>query len=395
MPIQQEKIDGFLLKLQMVFAALMVVAQTLGLDSLTSYVFLGTFPLTVVLWLRTIRQRITVLDLLMLFTVALAGLNVLINASLMAAGLGFTYMKKLIIFAVTMMFLQTAHRLRIQADVVRFIHRLTDFLVLYLITIFFVLNVQMFNISGRVSAYLTFNMDNPNLTALFLSCLYMMEIYRLFSPARWYVKLLHVVMAVFVAVFVVMTQSRNCMMVLLLFTMLCAWLIFKGKGEKTLGPVKSAVIAVFPAVFMGMYFLIAKLPALQSRFDFLVSEGKGLDSRDRIWIPALDDLVSSPVVGAYHQISDGTGISQMHNTHLDVACSYGIPVLILVCVLLWFYLHQGGRKYTKKSSYIYMLAFACAIILGIGEAALFSGGLGLYIFVGSLLLLSGYEEETA
>ena len=42
-----------------------------------------------------------------------------------------------------------------------------------------------------------------------------------------------------------------------------------------------------------------------------------------------------------------------------------------------------------------MLAFACAIILGIGEAALFSGGLGLYIFVGSLLLLSGYTEEVA
>ena len=393
MPIQQQKIDGFLLKLQMLLATVMVVAQTLGLDNLTSYVFLATFPLTVVLWLRTIRQRITVLDLLMVFTIALAGLNVLINASLTAAGLGFTYIKKLIIFSVTIMFLQTANRLRVQADVVRFIHRLVDLLVGYLIVIFFVLNVKVYDIGGRVSAYLTFNMDNPNLTALFLSCLYMLELYRLFTPAKWYIKLLHVGMAVFVAVFVVMTQSRNCMMVLILFTIICAWLIFKGKGTKTLGPVKSALIAVFPGLFIGGYFLMVNLPALRSRFDFLVSEGKGLDSRDRIWGPALEDLMSSPVVGAYNQISNGTGVSQMHNTHLDVACSYGIPVLILVCVLLWFYLHQGGRRYVSKASYIYMLAFACAIILGIGEAALFSGGLGLYIFVGSLLLLSGYTEE--
>lgn len=393
MPIQQQKIDGLLLKLQLLLAAMMVVAQTLGMDSLTSYMFLGTFPLTIVLWLRTIRRHITVLDLLMVFTIALAGLNVLINGSITAAGMGFAYMKKLMIFAVTMIFLQTAHRLRVQADVVNFIHRLVDLLVLYLIAIFFLLNVRVFNISGRRSAYLTFNMDNPNLTALFLSCLYMLELYRLFTPAKWYIKLLHVGMAVFVAVFVVMTQSRNCMMVLLLFTLICARLIFKGKGARTLGPVNAALIAIFPAVFMGGYFLMVNLPALQKSFDFLVSEGKGLDSRDRIWGPALEHLVSSPVVGAYNQISNGTGVSQMHNTHLDVACSYGIPVLILVCILLWFYLHQGGRRYAQKSSYIYMLAFACAIILGIGEAALFSGGLGLYIFVGSLLLLSSYEEE--
>ncbi len=34
-----------------------------------------------------------------------------------------------------------------------------------------------------------------------------------------------------------------------------------------------------------------------------------------------------------------------------------------------------------------MLGFGCIILLGIGEAAVFSGGFGLYIFAGMPLLL--------
>ena len=393
MSMEQQKIDGLLLKLQMFLAALMVVAQTLGLDGLTSYVFLGTFPLTVLLWLRTIRQRITGLDVLMVLTVALAALSVMINASLTGTGLGFGYIKKLIIFAVTILFLQAAHRLQIKSDVVRFLNRMVDLLVVYLIIIYFYLNIRMFLINGRISAYLTFNMNNPNLTALFLSCLYMLELYRLFSPERWFFKLLHIVMAMFIAFFVFQTQSRNCLIVLLLFTAVCARMIFKGRGKMKVGSLGAGITAVFPALFIGVYFLMLNVPSLQKVFDFLVSEGKGLDSRLLIWEPALEELTHSPIVGAYSQISNGTGVSQMHNTHLDVACSYGIPVLILVCVLLWHYLHQGGRCYKNKSGYIYMLSFACAIIMGIGEAALFSGGLGLYVFVGSFLLLASHTEE--
>jgi hypothetical protein len=40
-----------------------------------------------------------------------------------------------------------------------------------------------------------------------------------------------------------------------------------------------------------------------------------------------------------------------------------------------------------------MLAFCCAILLGIGEAAVFAGGMGIYIFVGTFLLLANMEDE--
>jgi len=78
-------------------------------------------------------------------------------------------------------------------------------------------------------------------------------------------------------------------------------------------------------------------------------------------------------------------MSQMHNSHLDIAASYGIPVLILVCVLLARWLRQGRGRY--------MIGFACALLLGLGEAAVFSGGLGIYIFAGLFLLLAKGEKD--
>ena len=156
----------------------------------------------------------------------------------------------------------------------------------------------------------------------------------------------------------------------------------------------SYLIAVFPAAFVAVYMLLLSASWGQKMFSFLVSEGKGLDSRVEVWSGALQKLRSSPLLGSYYEVSGGSGVFQMHNSHLDVAVSYGIPVLALLCVLIHKYLHQYGRIYKDKQSYIYILGFACAIMLGIGEAAVFSGGLGLYIFVGTFLLLSNLEKPT-
>ena len=146
-----------------------------------------------------------------------------------------------------------------------------------------------------------------------------------------------------------------------------------------------------PILFVAGYLLLINIPWIQNALSFLVGEGKTLTSRLSVWEPAMEYLRLSPLFGAYSQISNGTGLSQLHNTHLDIAASYGVIVLILVCVLLYKYLYQGGRYYANKWSYIYILGFVCTLILGIGEAALFSGSLGLYAFIGTFLLFSRIE----
>lgn len=384
--MKQQKLDTALFKALFLVAIGMVVTQTQGMSGLTSNLFLLTFPLTVVLWLRSVRTSLTMLDLVMLLTAALALVSVMLNCVMTNTMPNFSYIRKLIMFVMTIMFFQTAHRVRVEESVKTFFDRLVDLLTVYLIVLFFMRPVEMHTMNGRLSAYLTFRLSNPNMTALVLSCLYMLELYRVFTPEPWFLRLIHIVMAVFLAAFVFLTQSRNAIIILSFYTFACGWLMLRGKEGLTFHKGWATMVSVFPAAFVAVYLIMVEIPWVQNIFSFLVGSGKGLNSRVRIWNRALGHLFSSPVVGAYSQISYGTGTSQMHNSHLDIACSYGIPVLILVCVLLWQYLYQKGRRYDNKAEFCYILGFACAIMLGMGEAALFSGGLGTYVLVGGFLL---------
>ena len=391
--MELKRIDYFLLKVLYLAAVGIVVMQTLGQSGLTSYLFTLTFPVTLLLWMRTVRKTASSMDLLVLAILALAAVSVLLDACIHDANLSFSYIRKCMMFVMTLLFLQTAYRVRINENLVRFINRLVDLLAVFLIFTYFTQYAQSHYLNGRLSNYLTFRIGNPNLTGLFLACLYMLELYRLFTPEKWYWKLLHVVMAGFLAFFIMDSQSRNSLLVMVLFTLVCAWLVFRGKKKMRISRGFATLVSILPILFVAVYLILINTPLFSRIFAFLVEEGKKLDSRVGIWTLALEKLWDSPLIGAYWAISEGTGTSQMHNSHLDIAVSYGVITLLLVCILLRKYIYQNGRIYTDKQNYIYMLGFACAIMLGIGEAALFSGGLGIYIFVGSFLLLANREEK--
>lgn len=390
--MELRRIELLLFKLLYLVAAGIIVTQVLGMESLTSLLFLMTFPITILLWIRSVRKTITAVDLIMLGTILLAVVNVLINVCVEGGGLNFSYVKKLIIFSMSLLFLQTAYRFRINGELVRFINIIVDLITIFLMFMYFTQYTRMHLLEGRVNVCLTFRFSNPNLTALFLICLYMLKMYRLFTPDKWYVKIYHILLSLMLAWFVVETQSRNCLLVMLLFTLISARLIFRGKRKLRISKGWAVGISVFPALFVVGYMAVISTKWIQDMFSFMVGEGKKLNSRVKVWGPALEDLASSPIFGAYYQISGGTGQSQMHNSHLDIAASYGILVLILVCILLTIYIYQKGRYYKEKSNFIYIMGFSCAILLGMGEAAVFSGGLGIYIFAGTFMLLANRKD---
>lgn len=393
MPDRQQKIDTGLFKLLILVTVGIVVTQTLGKDNLTSYLFLLTFPLTVVLWMRSIRKSLTMLDLMVIATVAVAVLSVMINAAATTTMPGFSYIKKLIMFTMTLMYLQTCYRMKVERSVITLLFRMADLLTLYFVFLFVTQPAAAYLLNGRISAYLTFRFSNPNLTALFMSCLYMLELYRLFTPEKLGWKLLHIFLALVLATFIVLTQSRNVILILVLFTAVCLGMILRRKKRLRMGKGLAFLIAIFPGLFALLYIALVNTAWVRETFAFLVDEGKGLDSRLEIWESGLKYLSSFPFLGAYSEISNGTGTFQMHNTHMDIACSYGVPVLIMTCYLLWRYLHQDNRVYTSKESFTYLLGFVSAILMGIGEAALFSGGLAVYVFIGSFLLMANQRQE--
>ena len=389
--MELRRIDSFCLKLLFLAEAGIIITQVLNLETLTSALFLLTFPLTVLLWIRTVRTTVSETDMVVIVTCVLAVVSVLLNAAQANAQMSFDYLKKLIMFVMTLLFFQTAYRVRADEKVCAFILRVMDLVVLFLILMYFLQYRQMHMLNGRRTLYLTFGFSNPNLTALFLQCIYMLKMRRLFEKGTWYVKLWHILQQAILAWFVVETQSRNGLLVMAVYTVSAVWLIFRSRRSLRIGKGWAALFATFPAVLVAGYMLLINNRWVLNTFSFLAGVGKELDSREDIWSDALSFLKGSPLFGAYCEASNGSGVLQMHNSHLDIAVSYGVPVLLLVCFLLIRYLHRRGHIYGNRKDYVYIMGFAFAILLGMGEAAVFSGGLGLYILAGAFLLLAGQD----
>ena len=379
--MEMTKVDRALLKALAALAAGMAVLQVFGQDSLTSVLFYLIFPLTVALWLRAVRKSVTGNDILVVLTAMLALICILVDCAMSRGQLSFDYLKKGIMFAMTLLFFQAASRMRADVGTMRFVHWCADLLTVAFTVMFLLRREQMYLLNGVASEYLTFGFNNPNLATLFLTMLYMLHICQMITDGKWR----HGIWAAVLLYFVVQTGSRNALLTVAVFTVLVFCL--RKKEKLQLGGVAAGLLAWIPIVFAAIYMILIRTDWFQSIFVFLSGEGKGLDSREEIWKRAWEAIVRSPLIGAYYAISDGAGVSQMHNSHLDIAASYGVAVLALVCVLL--------RRWLESGRNCYILGFAGALLLGLGEAAMFSGGLGIYIFAGIFLLLAkGAQDES-
>ena len=103
--MEMKQLDILFLKTLLLCTAGIIMTQVLGWDDLTSLLFLLTFPLTVLLWMRSVRKTMTGKDLLMLLTSMLAFVNVMLDLGRAGGTLTFSYIKKLIMFTMTLMFL--------------------------------------------------------------------------------------------------------------------------------------------------------------------------------------------------------------------------------------------------------------------------------------------------
>ena len=365
--MEMRRVDRWLVMSLFLVVCTMVALQMFGQDPMTSVLFSCTFPLTGLLWLRTVRRSFTVNDGLILLTMGLTVICLLVDLLRSGDTAGFAYGKKWIMFSMSLLFFQAVSRLRSDRKLRNFVHGAAVCLAGLSCLMFVLRKAEMYTMDGVSSRFLTFGFTNPNLATLFLAMVSML----LWCSGTWYRRCGAGIMAVFV----VLTGARNAMLALVLF-FIC-WMFWGRKQKTSRHP---GLWAWSPLLFAAAYLLVMRLPQIQQWLQDWTEEGKSLDSRLELWQLARETIARSPLIGAYHGISDGTGISQLHNSHVDIAASYGVPVLILVCILLrrWLCSGENGTIW----------GFVGALLLGFGEAAVFSGGLGIYIFAGMFLLLA-------
>ena len=380
-------ISEFLLALLYTMAVGVVAAQVLGMEGAASALFLLSFVAVFGLWLLGALSSMSRADFLGIVTAAVAFLCVIINLLMSRTAPSFGILKKYIFFVAAILYLQTASKLSISEGLKSYLRRLVTGTVLFLILLFFLKGREMRLFNGQITDYLTFRFSNPNLTAMFLSCFYMLETAQLFQRGKS--RVLHLLLSGCLLYFIWETGARNALLALLIYWILLLFALIP-VGKLRFNRLFSGIFAALPLLFVAAYMLLVRSKWVQNLFAFLVSEGKDLSSRYKLWAKALELFAGSPLFGAYSQIAES---SQLHNSHLDVLAAYGVVVWLLFAAVLYLLIYRKGRIYENRQAFAYQAGFVSALALGLGEAAIFNGGQGIYLFVGLFLLLAAPEAE--
>ena len=388
-----QRIKLNLLRLDYLLGTAIIFCQVSGRYGLTSLFFYGTFFATFLLWFCTLAEKVETLDIIAIFIIFTAFINIAINGLMEGASFSFEYIKKYIMFCCTIIFFAAAIKIEIENKTVVFLECLYVCIGLLLVFMYFLKSREMHLLRGHYTKYLTFRFTNPNLTAMFLASMIMFLIGAGFREKRTFWKCLLFLLAAAETVFLYQTFSRNSLLAIAVFLFLSLFQFFKRRELKLKSWVLWLITAA-PLLFALLYMEIVQSLSFTKMFAFIVSEGKDLDSRTFIWNRALSAFKSSPVIGAYCQSSNGTGLFQMHNSHIDIMTSYGVTVLLLTCLFLHGLMRAIQKKSQSCEQNVALVGFACIIFLGVGEAAVFSGGLGIYLFAGVFLLIQKQSTES-
>lgn len=312
------------------------------------------------------------------------------HVALQAETWSFGYYKKLIMFSCTVLIIPFLDATIITKKHVNLILGINLCIAaLYPVMYFFLDN------PGYLGRYLTFHHSNPNATAMFLlhSMLYC-------GIALYYFKkrvfrLLVLALTLMLVYFIYLTEARSCYIAIAFFVVL-VFLNVGLKKDVKFSPKLSLFVLLLPLIIALIYLAVVDSGLLERIFSFFdLGEGKALDSRASIWKEAMEAFVGKPIFGDYYGITMGeSGHLQMHNTHLDILASYGILPFVLFVVLLYRKVLRVLPGTTTKFSRMALFAFFAVIIQGTFEAALVSGGMGLYIMSFGFLLLAKFNRET-
>lgn len=116
--------------------------------------------------------------------------------------------------------------------------------------------------------------------------------------------------------------------------------------------------------------------------------GKSSATRVPIWKPIITDFWHYFIIGDYYGISNGTGMSQLHNTHLDIYASYGFIPLILYITILYKAISHSMKYAVTRFQRVSLYAFVACMVSCMFEASFVAGSAGLFLLTVGFLILA-------
>ncbi len=353
-----------------------------------SMLFSITFIILFMMWIASLSKFVTKKDKLVMAIAIIAFFNTLLS-SINYSETSFEYFKPFVLFLCTLIYFSFINKIRICNNVKKYILYLNLFLSIYVIYYFETHQSEVFEFNNIHVDYLVLNMDNPNKAALFLSCLFFNLSIFLFESKNKYFRLILLANIAMIVYMTSLTEARNAMLAIGLFIVT----MVLNRRLKNIPQWGLIIIAIFPFLFAGIYMLFINVAMTSGYFDFLISEGKGLDSRMIIWKEGFEGFFAHPILGAYYQIQRVFSYASLHNTHLHVLVAYGIVPFLLFLKFLYSILKNSKFSNGDILQQAGFIAFAAILFLGCGEASMVLGTQGIYILQGSILLLTASNRN--
>ncbi len=311
------------------------------------------------------------------FTIGISLLSVVVTGY----ALSFDYMKKWIMFASTVNMFFWVSNSDISEDMIKSLKKTASLIALLFV---FAYIIEKTGISDTFNGALTFNFSNPNFTAISILPI---SFYMFILASEYKTKLrggLFLTLALILIWFVWQTTARACILAVIAFFVM---LIFCRKYSR----IVTFMVVIFPLAFAVIYMKLIDTEFM-SWFEILESEGKALNSRERIWGYVFAIIKRNPGWGNYYIATNGSGLANLHNIHLDTIASYGSIVFAFTVWIMMAVLNKIGEG-VRKWGMVGISAFYAIIFSGTFEAALFSGSQGVYFLVGGFLMMAKYYKK--
>ncbi len=332
------------------------------------------------------------LSVVTMFLLMLSFFSVVVNALVSRqAQIGFSYFKKLIMFDCTLIFFSTAVDMKVERSARRLLVCAPLLMgVLLCVSYYFLGN------RGMIAHSITLGFTNPNFTGIWLTHLLFYAVYAVSRVKRRVTRAALLALAAVLTYLIYKTFARSCFFGIAAYALmlLSGLLTRKTKLNRAI----LLGVAILPIFFAFFYLAVVQTRWFTDAFSFLVAAGKKLNARNKLWLLAFASARGHLLLGNYSGISDGLGTSQLHNTHIDVLCSYGLPSLVLFVAFLYECMDKVNERVQSLPQYLAFCAFIGCLCIGCLEASLVAGSTGLYFLTGGFLILAadnGEEDDSS
>lgn len=374
---------AWLIHVELALCALIIWYTFAGEEAMVSNLFAVSFLMLLILLVANPPLFADELFVLACLIVLLSFVSVMISWGVNTnAKLSFEAIKPYMIFCCTILFSYILLEIRLPQKSIKSLLYLS-----VLIAFLFPLGRFWFGFSKMDGELFYMNFSNPNLTGMFLLQASMCSTIGIVLLKTPFWKIMCAVALLLNIQMMEWTKARNSLIALTAFFFIGLWSFLKTKTK--LPKWLLALTAIFPLLFVPLYLGTIELIESRGMFSSLVSEGKSLHSRVRIWEALLGEVKGHVLTGDYFQLAGNA-----HNSHVVVLCSFGLIVLCLVIRFLFVVMNRVNGQCRTSKQLLCLAAFFGTIYMGLGEGALFSGSMGLYIVACIPLLLARIDWTT-